>query len=364
MACNAELQKPTRGQYVEVFGLQSNAGRLLNRQKGMVIKTNEATGRIEVCLGAEGKIASLKPECLRLVAGASAEEIQDAKDVAGPALRAAAQEAGEQQVNDSTADTETPQPQERERSRSWSPPPEAVRAAAAAAQQASSWAIGRGMTSEQAEELGSAAAEQSLARAKQAASEQTHASSNNAAQASGDPVPSGATNSEKLQKSLEHLKVGDEVKVVGLKGAEADLNGLDALIQDFQGFGGPRNRKYVVSLTKLVINDAGDLAEQKRVLTLSSKNIRLPGDGTVEVEATHSSDEAEATKKKPTSKKRSRSRRRRRRRRSSSSSSSSSSAKRKRAAMYAKREPRPEMTKAERLQRMGIRPVVQQRRQW
>lgn len=344
MTCNAEVQKFTRGQYVEVFGLQSQAGRLMNRQRGLVIQTNDATGRIEVCLGAEGKIASLKPECLRLVVGASVEEIQDAKDVAGPLLRAA-QEAGAQQEPDITASTASFQPTERERSRSWSPPPEAVRAASVAAQHASSAAVARGLSAEQAEACGAAAAEESLRL-------QKHASMNNAAQASSDPVSLEAATDEKMvHNSLEHLKVGDSIKVIGLKGDEADLNGLEAVVQDFQGFGGPRNRRYVVSCTKLVINEQGELAEQKRVLTLTSKNIKLPGDGAAETEPTCAPDipEEDKRRKKKSSSKRSRSRRRKRRKRSSTSSSSAS-----RDLTIYDRTPAPAMTKAERLRKMGI----------
>lgn len=366
MTCNEELEKWTRGQYVEVFGLQSQAGRQLNRQRGIVIKVNDATGRIEVCLGAEGKMASLKPECLRLVIGASAEELQDAKDVAGPALREA-QEACGQPVDQvaPSADTSQPAERERSRSRSWSPPPEALRAASVAATQASSAAVARGLSSEQSEALGAAAAEQSLANAKQAAKLQSqaagdqHAATHDASSTSGVSDPMGiASRGEKPRNSVEDLKVGDTVQAIGLKGADKELNGEDVVIQEFQGFGSGRNRRYVVSLTKLIIDDNGELAEQKRVLTLTAKNISLKGsDGKAVAESMDVSDDPEGSSKKPkkkTSSKRSRSRRRRRRRSPSRSDSTSSASPKRANAPFTAREPTPALTKADRLRKFGF----------
>lgn len=333
-----------RGQYVEVFGLVSQTGRLMNKQRGIVIKANDCTGRIDVCLGAEGKMASLKPQCLRLVPGASPEEIEDAKDVAGPALRVA-QDSWAQPVHDdipaSTADSGPPK---RERSRSWSPPPEAVRAASLAGAQASSAASARGLSSVQAEALGAAAAEQLLQRMQQESNLQKQSED----QATDVSVTGGAaTLKEKPCSSFERLQIGDSVQAVGLKGADAELNGKRFVIENFKGWGGPRSRKYVVSTTMLVIDKQGDPAEQKKVLTLLAKNILLPGAAeSGPIESSDDSSSSKRSKKKSTSK-RSRSRRRRRSR-SRSDSTSSTSSKHVKKTHHGTR-PAPVLTKAERL---------------
>jgi len=379
MTGSSGLEMFTRGQYVEVFGLQSQAGRLLNRLKGMVISANADTGRFEVCLntGAEGKMASLKPECLRVVPGASAEEVQDAKDVAGPALRAAQKddisftESLAQPEDDITTSTTIPSPLQRERSRSWSPPPEAVRAASVAGQQASSAAVARGLSSEQAEAMGAAAAQDLLRRTKEASDLQKqrpnhHASVDNAAQKSRDRVAGeSAAIDKKPCKSLEHVQIGDKVQAIGLKGKDAEMNGETFVIENFVGWGGPRKRKYVVSTNRLIIDAQGDPAQQKKVITVPAKNIRLPGDQAPYEDCSGSSSSSKASKRsrKKSKPKRSRSRRRRRR---SSSSSSSSSGKRKptmpprgepvKSTMRPRGEPAPAMTKAQRLAKFNFLP--------
>jgi len=353
-----------RGQYVEVFGLQSQAGRLLNRRKGIVIKTSDDASRIEVCLAPEGKMTSLKPECLRLVPEASAEEMQDAKDVAGPDLRAAL-ESSEQpaptaQIHDLTDSPEPVRQPERERSRSWSPPPEAVHAASVAGQQASSVAVAQGLSSEQAEALGASAAEQFLAWARANLQKQGgrhQAAVPTPAQAPNVSVSNRAATFEKKPcNSLEDLKVGDSVKAVGLKGAENEMNGEQFVVQSFKGFGGPRSRKYVVSTMRLIINDQGDPAEEKVVLTLPAKNIRLPGDEQPFVDSSDSSDSSskgKRSKKKSTSK---RSRSRRRRGRSSSSKSSTSTKEVKSTVASRERAPPASLSKADRLKKFGFLP--------
>eukprot|EP00927_Polykrikos_kofoidii_P048445 TRINITY_DN42717_c0_g1_i2.p1 TRINITY_DN42717_c0_g1~~TRINITY_DN42717_c0_g1_i2.p1 ORF type:complete len:261 (+),score=48.75 TRINITY_DN42717_c0_g1_i2:26-784(+) len=55
------------GQSVEAFGLSSEAGQLLNGQKGIVISHNKATDRVEVAMGPERNVTRLKSERLRLV---------------------------------------------------------------------------------------------------------------------------------------------------------------------------------------------------------------------------------------------------------------------------------------------------------
>mmetsp|Transcript_26915 Transcript_26915/g.52761 ORF Transcript_26915/g.52761 Transcript_26915/m.52761 type:complete len:369 (+) Transcript_26915:70-1176(+) len=368
MGCGAELEKWTRGEYVEVFGLQSPAGRQLNRQKGIVIKADDETGRIQVCLGPQAKMASLKPECLRSVPEATAEEIQDAKDVAGPALRAE-QESEAQPGHDISTSTSTPGLPERERSRSWSPPPEAVRAASLAGQQASSAAIARGLSSEQAEALGAAAAEQFLARAERETHVQKqrgpqHASMGNPVKASSASGSNGAPAPEKkTPSSLEFLNVSDTVRVIGLKGTHEELNGERFTIENFKGFGGPRNRKYVVSTTRFIIDAQGDPAEEKVVLTIAAKNIRLPGDESEFIDSSEESSSSKRTRKKRTSK-RSRSRRRARRGRSSSSSNTSSkSAKHVKAAVRGRDStPAAVLSKAQRLQKFGFLTQQQQQR--
>lgn len=364
MIDNIEMDKWTKGQYVEVFGLQSQVGRVLNQQKGIVIKANDDTGRFEVCLGDEGKITSIKLECLRLVPGATAEEIQDAKDVAGPALRAG-QESEGQPVQEITGSSETPFAAQRERSRSWSPPPEAVRAASVAGQQHSSAAVARGLSSEQAEALGAAAAEQSLAHAKQVANLQKRqqgaqqASVIKAPEASSVPASGGAaTLKKKPGISFEDLKIGDSVQVKGLKGADKELNGEHFVVQDFQGWGGPRSRKYVLSTTRLVIDALGDPAEQKKVLTLPAKNIRLPGGMESIDSSADSKSRSRSRKKKKSTSKRSRSRRRKRRSRSPSSSSSPRPARDIDAALRS-RGPAPALSKADRINKFRF---IQQQR--
>jgi len=290
----------------------------------------------------------------------------------GPALRAAQKEdipAAEclaQADDDITTSTTIPSPLQRERSRSWSPPPETIRAASVAGQQASSAAVARGLSSEQAEAIGAAAAQDLLKRTKEEANlpkqgGNHHASVDNAARKSSDRVAVGAatTTEKKPCKSLEHVQIGDSVQAVGLKGKDEELNGETFVIRDFRGWGGPRKRKYVVSTTRLIIDAQGDPAEEKKVMTLPAKNIRLPGDQTAYEDSNGSSDSSKASKRsrKKSRSKRSRSRRRRRR---SSSSSSSSSGKRK-PTMRPRGEPAPAMTKAQRLARFNFLPPGQKR---
>lgn len=368
------LEMFTRGQYVEVFGLQSQTGRLLNRLKGMIIKANADTGRFDVCLntGAEGKMASLKPECLKLVPGASAEEVQDAKDVAGPALRAAqkddnpAAESVVQPEEDVSCSTRIPSPERRERSRSWSPPPEAVRAASLAGQQASSAAVARGLSTDQAEAIGAEAAQDLLKRKQEEANLQKqngnhNGSTDNAPQKSSDMAAGGAAPIQKrLCKSLEDVQVGDKVQAFGLKGKDEELNGETFTIKDFRGWGGPRKRKYVVSTIRLVINAQGDPAEEKKVMTLPAKNVRLPGDQGDYEDSNGSSDSSKASKRSRKKSRPKRSRSRRRRRRSSSSSSSSSHGKPP-PTTRPRGQPAPAMTKAQRLAKFNFIPQGQRR---
>lgn len=381
MGLEVEPEKRSRGEYVEVFGLQSQTGRRLNQKRGIVIRTNEDTGRIEVCLAegkSDGSVTSLKPECLRLVADATAEEIQDAKDEAGPALRAG-QEIGAPPDHDISTTAASRSPPRRERSRSWSPPPETVRAAAVAGQQAAGAALSRGLSHTEAEALGSTAAEQFLARSKQQEHSQKQggksASTNKAARSSGASVSNAAASfARNTPTSLQDLKVGDSVQVVGLKGADAAQPGQCFVIEQvvvLNGLGKADSRKYVVSTNKLVINAQGDLAEEKVMLAIAGKNIRLPGDDSAFVGSSDESvqEKASGFSKKPTggfskkskskrSAKRSRSRRRKSKRaRSSSSSSSTSSRPTRHVKAEARgREPAPAsaQSKADKLRKFGF----------
>lgn len=299
MGLEVEAEKRSRGEYVEVFGLQSQTGRRLNKKRGIVIKTNDDTGRVEVCLAegkSDGKVTSLKPECIRLVTDASAEEIQDAKDEAGPALRAG-QEVGAPPGHDISTTAASLSPPQRERSRSWSPPPETVRAAAATGQQAAGAALSRGLSNMQAEALGSAAAEQFLARSKQQAHSQKQGSQCASASKAAGPSSASVSNAaadfvRNAPSSLQDVKVGDSVRVVGLKGTDAAQPGQRFVIEQvvvLNGLGKADSRKYVVSTNKLIIDAQGDPAEEKVVLAIAAKNIRLPGDDSAFVD---SSDES------------------------------------------------------------------------
>lgn len=354
MMCNGELEQLTGGQYVEVFGLQSQTGRQMNKQKGTVIKALPETGRIEVCLGPEGKIVSLKPENLRHVPGVSAEELQDAKDVAGPALRAAQQESGAAPTDDIIHDAAAPSPPERERSRSVSPPPETVRAASQAGQQASGAAMAQGLSIDQAEAAGAAAAAEFLMRAKQEAKLQRQQGGQPAAEEVLIPAKA-ATVEKKPCSSLEDLKVGDSVKVVGLKGKDEELNGETFVVDNFRGWGGPAKRKYVVSTTRLIIDAAGDPAEEKKVLTVPGKNIRMPGDDAPYVESCSSSSSSSSRARKRSKRKRSRSRRRSRSRKPRSRSPNAPQARGRSRERNA-----PAMSKADKLKRFGFLTTKQQ----
>lgn len=353
MGLDVEAEKRSRGEYVEVFGLQSQTGRRLNRKRGIVIKANDDTGRIEVCLGPEGKITSLKPENLRLVPEATAEEVQDAKDEAGPALRAA-QGIGASPEHDIIS-TATPAPPQRERSRSWSPPPETVRAASVAGQQAASAAVGRGLSSAQAEAFGSAAAEQFLARSKQAA----HVQKRQGGQCASTNKSVGATSLErKTPNSLEQLKVGDSVQVIGLKGADQELCGQRCVIDRIVVLNAT-SRKYVVSTNRFIIDAQGDPAEAKVVLTIAAKNIRLPGDDSAFIDSSGESSSSKRPKKKRAAK-RSRSRRRSRRARSRSDSTSFRSTRHVQAADRGRGSTSAVLSKADRLQKFGFQAPRQQ----
>jgi len=386
MGLEAEPEKRSRGEYVEVFGLQSQTGRRLNQKRGIVIRTNEDTSRIEVCLAegkSDGSVTSLRPECLRLVADATAEEIQDAKDEAGPALRAG-QEIGAPPDHDIRDQSELKfanrSPPRRERSRSWSPPPETVRAAAVAGQQAAGAALSRGLSTAEAEALGSTAAEQFLARSKQQGHSQKQggqsASTNKAARSSGASVSNAAASfARNTPTSLQDLKVGDSVQVVGLKGADAAQPGQCFVIEQvvvLNGLGKADSRKYVVSTNKLVINAQGDLAEEKVMLAIAGKNIRLPGDDSAFVGSSDESVQEKAggfskkpaagfskkSKSKKRSAKRSRSRRKKSKRARSSSSSSSTSSRPTRHVKAEARgkEPAPAsaLSKADKLRKFGF----------
>jgi len=170
LKAQSERQKTTRGKYVEVFGLESEKGKLMNGQRGIVIKKVEASGRIEVSLGKDGKLTSLKPECLNLVVGADATELANAKEIAFPHLKAAMEELQSQMSQGNSTDASASATQahlDAERERSWSPPPEARQAASSAALQAASMASSRGYSAEQAEAYGAAAAERALQYAKE-----------------------------------------------------------------------------------------------------------------------------------------------------------------------------------------------------
>jgi len=295
MGFEVEPEKRSRGEYVEVFGLLSQAGRRLNKKRGIVIKANDDTGRIEVCLGPEGKITSVKPENLRLVPEATAEEIQDAKDEAGPALRAAQGDAASHD-HDTNINTAMPQPPptQRERSRSWSPPPDVVRAASLAGQQAASTAVARGLSSAEAEAAGSAAAEQFLKRSKQAGSVQNL----QGGQCASMKATAGAINLEKkTPDSLEQLRVGDSVRVIGLKDPYQELCGQSCVIERVVVLNATL-RKYVVSANRFIIDAQGDPAEEKVVLTIAAKNIRLPGDESAFVDSSDESSSGKRPKKK------------------------------------------------------------------
>jgi len=369
MGLEVDPEKWSRGEYVEVFGLQSQTGRRLNKKRGIVIKTNDDTGRIEVCLAegkSDGRVTSLKPECLRRVTDATAEEMQDAKDEAGPALRAG-QEIGVPPGHDISATAASLSPPQRERSRSWSPPPETVRAAAATAQQAAGAALSRGLSHMQAEALGSEAAEQFLARSKQQAHSQKQggqrASATNAAASRVGSAPD----------ALQDLKVGDSVRVVGLKGTNAGLSGQRFVIEQvvvLNGLGKADSRKYVASANKLIIDAQGDPAEEKVLLPIAAKNIRLPGDESAFVDSSDESVKEHAggfskTSKKKRSVKRSRSRKGKgKRARSSSSSSSTSSRSTRRVKPVARgREPTPAsgLSKADKLRKFGFQTQPQNR---
>ncbi|CAE8613996.1 unnamed protein product [Polarella glacialis] len=341
---NGDIDKTTRGQYVEVFGLVSQSGRLLNRTKGIVIKQIEGTGRIEVSLCPEGRVASFKPDCLRLVVGASAEELQDARDAAGPALRAAAGNSEAQQACDISDPADAFRAPERDRSRSWSPPPEAIKAASAAAALASSAAAARGLSAGQAEAHGSAAAEAMLAQARQAArmsagqppvaaGQPAPANKAEAASFGEQPVEQGRPRSKAAQqggqqapvpnvaaaapgkgapRSLEEVQVGHTIQAVGLKGDDKTLNGETGVVKEILGFS-HRSRRFVVCFTQLAINANGDLAQQEMKKTLTVDNVCLPG----KVEVASSEDSSSESQKRSRRKsKRSRSRRRDRRSRS------------------------------------------------
>jgi len=375
MGLEVEPEKRSRGEYVEVFGLQSQTGRRLNKKRGIVIKTNHDTGRIEVCLAegkSDGRVTSLKPECLRLVPDATAEEIQDAKDEAGPALRAG-QEIGAPPGHDISTTAASLSPPRRERSRSWSPPPETVRAAAMTGQQAAGAALARGLSAMQAEAFGSEAAEQFLARTKQQAHSQKQggqrASTRKAAGSSSVSVSNAAASfARNTRYSLQDLKVGDSVQVVGLKGADAAQPGQLFVIEQvvvLNGLGKADSRKYVVSTNKLIIDANGDLAEGKSVLSITAKNIRLPGDESAFIDSSDESvpEQVVGSSKgfsKKTQKKRSPSRRRKNKRARSSSSSSSTSSRSTRhvktAARGRERAPASVLSKADQLRKFGFQP--------
>jgi len=80
-----KLRKPKDGKArftvddsVEVFGLTSEAGTKLNGQRGVVVCFQEATSRYEVRLGAD-KLTSLKPENLRILAPSEAKSAGQAQ---------------------------------------------------------------------------------------------------------------------------------------------------------------------------------------------------------------------------------------------------------------------------------------------
>jgi len=345
MGCEVEPEKRSRGEYVEVFGLQSQTGRLLNRKRGIVIKTNDDTGRIEVCLGPEGKITSLKPENLRLVPNATAEEMQDAKDEAGPALRAE-RGLGAQPEHDISTSAAPPSPSsaaahyppQRERSRSWSPPPEVVRSASVVSQQAASAAMARGLSQDQAEALGSEAAEQLLARAKQQAHLPKQQGGQRASTRSSPrrsaKAASAALGVLRGPKSVQLLEVGDMVRAVGLKGTDKELESNEFKIERIVVLNATK-RKYVVSTNRFVIDAQGDPAVEKAHVTIADKNIRLPGDDSVFLDSSEESSSHKKSKKKRAAKRSpsgsfrrkpaKKSKKKRGRSRSSSSSSSSSS---------------------------------------
>lgn len=380
MGLEVEAEKRSRGEYVEVFGLQSQTGRRLNKKRGIVIKTNDDTGRVEVCLAegkSDGKVTSLKPECIRLVTDASAEEIQDAKDEAGPALRAG-QEVGAPPGHDISTTAASLSPPQRERSRSWSPPPETVRAAAATGQQAAGAALSRGLSNMQAEALGSAAAEQFLARSKQQAHSQKQGSQCASASKAAGPSSASVSNAaadfvRNAPSSLQDVKVGDSVRVVGLKGTDAAQPGQRFVIEQvvvLNGLGKADSRKYVVSTNKLIIDAQGDPAEEKVVLAIAAKNIRLPGDDSAFVDSSDESvqEKPDGFRKKSKNKrsvKRSRSRKREKKRARSSSSSSSASSRSTRHVKTAARgrEPAPAsvLSKADKLRKFGFQTQQQNR---
>lgn len=63
------------GACVEVYGLESESGRVLNGQRGIIQQSIEATGRLQVRLGPD-KIVSLKPASLKKVELTVAERLQ------------------------------------------------------------------------------------------------------------------------------------------------------------------------------------------------------------------------------------------------------------------------------------------------
>eukprot|EP00404_Azadinium_spinosum_P001667 CAMPEP_0180431116 /NCGR_PEP_ID=MMETSP1036_2-20121128/8236_1 /TAXON_ID=632150 /ORGANISM="Azadinium spinosum, Strain 3D9" /LENGTH=351 /DNA_ID=CAMNT_0022436873 /DNA_START=77 /DNA_END=1132 /DNA_ORIENTATION=- len=348
MGEHEDRERTTRGQYVEVLGLVSKSGRLLNHSKGIVIRQLDVTGRIEVSLCPEGRVASFKPECLRPVIGASAEELQDARDAAGPALRAAVGDLEAQQTCEISTPAAAFQEPVRERSRSWSPPPEAMQAASAAASRASSAAIARGLSAGQAEALGSTAAEAMLAHARQAAkmqgnlqgAGQQHVATGQPAVAQNTqaacgvqqgslggrppsrpaqqgslhaPVSTAAVTALKgAPRSLEEVQIGHSVQAVGLKGEDKTLNGETGVVQEILGFS-HRSRRFVMIFSQLAINAHGDLEQQEIKKTLTVDNVCLPGKVEVESSESSSSESRRRSRKKS---KRSRSRRRSRRSRS------------------------------------------------
>merc|ERR1711920_556981 len=69
-AAVSKSQEPLKpGDRVEVFGLQSEAGRQLNGKSGLITKFVEEKGRFQVELGM-ANLQSLKPENLRHAAAA------------------------------------------------------------------------------------------------------------------------------------------------------------------------------------------------------------------------------------------------------------------------------------------------------
>jgi len=281
-----DREKSTRGRYVEVFGLESEKGKLMNGQRGIVIKQNGATGRIEVSLGSEARLTSLKPENLNLVTGAPVAEVVNATDIAFPHLKAALEEEQEQfqpRKDEPVPPPAAALPPQDERDRSWSPPPEIRKAASDAALTATSVASARGCTPEQAEAYGAAAAERTIYFAREAFKVQAAAASpadmpskTVSSLTSSGTIP-GATKEREALQSVDEAQIGDTLEAFGLKSADAEVNNERGVIQNILGWS--NRKRYVMRFKVFVIDDNGDLGEKEKTITLTSRNLRIPGSG-------------------------------------------------------------------------------------